>query len=98
MRRLLPLSFLVALFLGMTVESSLAQSESPGEPVVDVVKVDGVIDPAMAGYLEQTIAEAGREGGTVVLQLDTPGSMNVDARRRSVRSSPSRRGTAFLAS
>ena len=79
MRRLLPLSFLVALFLGMTVESSLAQSESPGEPVVDVVKVDGVIDPAMAGYLEQTIAEAGRGGGTVVLQLDTPGSMNIDA-------------------
>ena len=57
MQRLLPLSFLIALFLGMTVESSLAQSESPGEPVVDVVKVDGVIDRAMAGYVEQTIAD-----------------------------------------
>src|SRR5205807_2817662 len=40
---------------------------------------DGVIDHAMAGYLEGTIADAERDGSTVVLQLSTPGAMNVDA-------------------
>src|SRR5205085_12127938 len=77
MRRSLPLSRMVAVFFGMTLGSAAAKS--PREPVVDVVTVDGVIDHAMAGYLEGTIADAERAGSTVVLQLDTPGSMNVDA-------------------
>src|SRR2546423_13055245 len=77
MRRILPLSFLVAVFFGMTIGSAAAKSQH--EPVVDVVKGDGVIDDAMAGYLEGTIADAERDGSTVVLQLSTPGAMNVDA-------------------
>ena len=75
MRRFLPL------FLLLAVPLVLAASPAPARSVstVDVVKVNGVIDPAMAGYVEGTIADAERAGSTVVLQLDTPGSLNVDA-------------------
>src|SRR5437879_6429192 len=76
MRRALPLAIVLAAPLVLMV--SRAATASPREPVVDVVKVDGVIDRPMADYVEGTIADAERTGSTVVLQLDTPGSLNVD--------------------
>lgn len=72
MRRVLPVLFFLALPL------TFAKPAYAAVPVVDVVKVDGVIDHAMADYLEGTIADAEREGAQVVIQLDTPGSLNVD--------------------
>src|SRR5919198_2195405 len=76
MRRALALFFLLA--VPLILVSSPARA-SGSEPAVDVVKVDGVIDRAMAGYVEGTIRDAERAGSTVVLQLDTPGALNVDA-------------------
>src|SRR5438132_12790805 len=78
MRGTLVACFFLLVPLGLTLGSAAA---SPGRPVVDVVKVDGVIDRAMADYVDGTISQAARAGSTVVLQLDTPGALNVSALR-----------------
>ncbi len=50
----------------------------PSAPVVDVVKVDGVIDRPVADYLVATLEDAEARGDTVVVQLNTPGTLDVD--------------------
>jgi membrane-bound serine protease (ClpP class) len=73
-----------ALLLG---SSAAAQQDGP---VVEVVDLKGVIDPTLAGYLESRIDGAAEEGAElVVVQLDTPGGLDVSMRdmvRRIVRS------------
>jgi membrane-bound serine protease (ClpP class) len=73
-----------ALLLG---SSAAAQQDGP---VVEVVDLQGVIDPTLAGYLESRIDGAAEEGAElVVVQLDTPGGLDVSMRdmvRRIVRS------------
>ena len=76
MRRALPVLLLLVAPLLLASRPAIAAGS---EPTVDVVKVDGVIDRAMAGYVEGTIRDAERAGSTVVLQLDTPGALDVDA-------------------
>jgi membrane-bound serine protease (ClpP class) len=51
----------------------------PAPPVVELVKVDGVIDGAMADYLVGTLEQAERREAVVVIQLDTPGTLGVPA-------------------
>jgi membrane-bound serine protease (ClpP class) len=46
---------------------------------VDVVKVQGTIDPAMAAYVRGTIQESERLGATVILQIDSPGGFGDEA-------------------
>jgi len=46
--------------------------------LVDVVKVDGAIDRTMNDYLRGTIAEAEAAHSTLVLQIDTAGTLDVD--------------------
>jgi membrane-bound serine protease (ClpP class) len=41
---------------------------------VDVVKVQGVLDPAVGSYVEGSIRAAERAGATVILQIDSRGS------------------------
>jgi membrane-bound serine protease (ClpP class) len=58
---------------------ALALAPHPGwadsaTAVVDVVKVQGVIDPALASYLRSTLEAAERLSSTVVLQIDSTGS------------------------
>jgi membrane-bound serine protease (ClpP class) len=48
-------------------------------PSVDLVKVQGAIDPALAGYVRGTIERAERAGSTVVLQIDSRGSFGDQA-------------------
>ena len=43
-------------------------------PTVDIVKVHGIVDPALAGYVRGTIHDAERDGSTVILQLDSLGA------------------------
>ena len=43
-------------------------------PSVDVVKVQGVVDPALSAYVRGTIESAEEAGATVVLQIDSRGS------------------------
>ena len=46
--------------------------------LVDVVKVDGVIDRPVADYLIGALHDAEQTGSTVVIQLTTPGSIDID--------------------
>jgi membrane-bound serine protease (ClpP class) len=60
------------------------------EHVIEVVELEGVIDPTTAGYLEARIDSATDDGSdAVVVQLDTPGGLDVSMRdmvQRIVRS------------
>ena len=56
-------------------------SPGPGsEPgPIDIVEVEGLIDPPMAAYIESRIAQASSDGAQVlVLRLDSPASVGVD--------------------
>ena len=50
-----------------------------GTPSVLVAKVDGSIDRTLASYLVDSIEEAERAGSTLVLQLDSAGTLDQDA-------------------
>lgn len=75
MRRAAPFLLLAAL-LGAAPQSARAQAE---EPSVVVVKVDGSIDRTVNGYLVDALADAESVGSTVVLQLDSAGTLDQDA-------------------
>lgn len=52
----------------------------PGAPVW-VTEVTGVIDPALAGYLTETMQKAAEEGAAaLVVQIDTPGGLDSSMR------------------
>jgi membrane-bound serine protease (ClpP class) len=40
-------------------------------PIVDVVKLQGVVDGSVAGYLRDTLASAERSGSTLIIQIDS---------------------------
>jgi membrane-bound serine protease (ClpP class) len=66
-----------ALALGPVLPATAAQQEH----VVEIVEVRGVIDPTTAGYLTETIDDAVERGAeAVVIQLDTPGGLDVSMR------------------
>jgi len=68
----------VVLMLGMA-GPSCAQGTSRGAVVV--LEVRGVIDPIVAGYVEQGISAANSAGAElVVIQLDTPGGLDTAMR------------------
>ncbi|MEX1046665.1 MAG: NfeD family protein [Actinomycetota bacterium] len=71
MRRLIPVLVAVSLWPGA------AQGQT--RETVEVVKVDGVIDQPMADYLVGSLDQAERDGATVVIQLDSPGTIGVSA-------------------
>jgi membrane-bound serine protease (ClpP class) len=59
-----------------------ARAQSPGTPSVRVLKLDGAVDPFIAGYLEKGIAAAASDGNAaVVIQIDTPGGLDSSMRR-----------------
>ena len=51
---------------------------APGASV-DLVKVQGVVDPALASYVRGSIRSAERAGATVILQIDSRGSYDGQA-------------------
>ncbi|MGH2785714.1 MAG: NfeD family protein [Actinomycetota bacterium] len=56
----------------------VAQDEAP---IVDVAEVFGVLDPQLTGFVLDRITEANRDGAQLlVLELDTPGALEVDVR------------------
>ncbi len=76
-RRLFATLTLLGLFLAVGVTAGRAA----GRDVV-VLPATGVVDSVLAGYLEQGIAEAARDGAAaVVIQLNTPGG-SLDATQR----------------
>lgn len=76
------------LFAGLTLAlgllsllggSATAQTE-PGP--IDIVEIEGLIDPPMARYITDRLAAAERDGAqVVVLRLDSPAAVNVDRER-----------------
>jgi len=68
----------VVLALALLARPAAAQDgATPGSVVV--VKVDGSIDCAQAGYLRESLADAEADGATVVVQLDSAGTLDQDA-------------------
>src|SRR6266498_2550928 len=64
---------------GPTPSPSAVLGPGPGAPPeIDVVKVDGVIDRPVADYLLAALEDAEGRGDTVIVQLNTPGTLDVD--------------------
>ena len=74
MRRVAP--FLLFSALMCMVAGSAGAQDTPS---VLVAKVDGSIDRTLSSYLVDSIEEAEREGSTLVLQLDSAGTLDQDA-------------------
>ncbi|MDP9243340.1 MAG: hypothetical protein M3O84_09235, partial [Actinomycetota bacterium] len=73
----------VVLFGGLIAFGASASPSSAAPAVtsratVDVVKVEGAIDRTMLDYLDGTIAQAEAARSTLVLQIDTAGTLGVD--------------------
>jgi membrane-bound serine protease (ClpP class) len=72
----------LALLIGAALLFVLPLSAGAQEShVVDIVELEGVIDPTTAGYLEARIDDAEEDNASaVVVQLDTPGGLDVSMR------------------
>ncbi|HKZ76195.1 MAG TPA: hypothetical protein VJ259_05980, partial [Actinomycetota bacterium] len=77
MRRALFVSLLGCLLAPAAQRAAVAQPEAPARVIV--AEIDGSIDRTLAGYLIDTLAEGERTGATVVLQVDTAGTLDQDA-------------------
>jgi membrane-bound ClpP family serine protease len=73
MRRLLPLAVVLSAAL-WPMAPARAQSAAH---VTDVVKIDGIIDGRVEALIERRLQEA-EEGGLLVLQINSPGTLDVD--------------------
>lgn len=70
---------LITLGLLLLMPGALAQGE---EHIVDVIELDGVIDPTTADYLTTEIDRSISDGsGLIVIELDTPGGLDVSMRQ-----------------
>jgi membrane-bound serine protease (ClpP class) len=73
------LLLLAGIVLSALAGTARAQAPAEGSALVDVVEIDGVIDPAVARYLQDTIDRAAADGADLVaVQLNTPGGLRVD--------------------
>lgn len=56
--------------------------EARAAPWVEMIVIDGSINPAVAGYIEDALAQASSKGAAaLVIQLDTPGGLLSSAQR-----------------
>lgn len=77
--RKLGVLFLLAGLALLGQASASAQDSAPH--TIDVIELDGVIDPTTAGFLADTMRSANEEGSElIVIQLDTPGGLDVSMR------------------
>jgi membrane-bound serine protease (ClpP class) len=71
---------LFALLMALSVPvAAWAQGSADTGPPIDIVKVEGAIDRPLLGYLQERIDAAERDGAVLVLQLDSPGTLDQDA-------------------
>ncbi|MGH2711304.1 MAG: NfeD family protein [Actinomycetota bacterium] len=67
-----------AMFFALALAGPAFGQESP---VVEVVELEGVIDPTTAAYLESKLDSAAEDGSeAVVIQLNTPGGLDISMR------------------
>lgn len=69
-------SLLLSLLAALALWPDAAGAASTS--TVEVIKVEGAIDRPLLGYLTERLEVAEREGATVVLQLDTAGTIDED--------------------
>lgn len=56
--------------------SVLAQSQGPSSPHVDLIVIDGSINPAVDDFIRESIGRAKSNGAhALIIQLDTPGGL-----------------------
>jgi membrane-bound serine protease (ClpP class) len=59
-----------------------AASGPAAPPVVDLIEIDGAINPASADFIQDSVAKAKHDGAAaLVIQLDTPGGLLTSARQ-----------------
>lgn len=57
----------------------LAGQTGTEDPVVEILPVEGYLDPAVAGAIEDLVRDANEHGShLVVIQIDSPGSLSAD--------------------
>jgi membrane-bound serine protease (ClpP class) len=76
MRRVVLFSLVVAAVFALFADTAAAQSPTA---TIEVLKVEGPIDAPLLDFLNDRLDAAAAEGTIVVLQLDTPGTLDEDA-------------------
>jgi membrane-bound serine protease (ClpP class) len=70
-------------FLGLLVVGLsllVAGGVSADTSNIDVLRVDGTVNPVLAGYIERGIEHAEKHGATCIIELDTPGGLDSSMR------------------
>lgn len=86
-RSITRLLIIAALAIGIAAPASGADAPAPevvmdGRPWVELIKIDGSINPAVAHFIEDAIASAQIDGArALIIQLDTPGGLMTSAER-----------------
>lgn len=79
LRRLGALLVLAGLLAALPAAAGAQTGEGPEGALVDVIEIEGVLERTVDAYLADAVAEAAADGAEVlVVQLDTPGAVNVD--------------------
>jgi membrane-bound serine protease (ClpP class) len=69
-------AIVIATLLISAIHSIAAVSPNEATPWVELIKVDGTINPAVGDYIESSISDAyGRGAAALVVELDTPGGL-----------------------
>jgi membrane-bound serine protease (ClpP class) len=75
------LKILFFIFLSGAVVSALAQPKDNSAPHVDLISVDGSINPAVDDFIRESIGRAKADGArALIIQLDTPGGLLTSTR------------------
>lgn len=79
LRSIAALAVLAALRVAHTAAAEVLYA---GKPRVELVKIDGSINPAVAHFVEDAIASARNDGArALVIEIDTPGGLMTSAER-----------------
>lgn len=74
-------TLLLAVFSVWCLFGSLSAAFSAASPQVDVISVNGVINPIVSGYISRGIRTAESDGAAaLVIQMDTPGGLDTSMR------------------
>ncbi len=75
------LKILFFILLTSAVVSALAQPKDGSEPHVDLISIDGSINPAVDDFIRESIGRAKANGArALIIQLDTPGGLLTSTR------------------
>jgi len=71
----------IILLLGLLIAASISITAQAASPTIVVLKIDGVINPVLADYIERGIEDAEERNATAcIIQMDTPGGLDTAMR------------------